>query len=71
MVYAGKESATVELVDVSRVIQEMLELRLQDWISPSMAVLFLRIQISKTLTNLLSDLGGLWTAGRPTWKQST
>ena len=26
MVYAGKESATVELVDVSRIIQEMLEL---------------------------------------------
>jgi len=30
-----------------------------------MAVLFLKIQISKALTNLLSELGGLWTAGRP------
>jgi hypothetical protein len=29
-----------------------------------MAVLFLKIQISKALTNLLSELGGLWTAGR-------
>ena len=26
MVYAGKESATVELVDVSRIIREVLEL---------------------------------------------
>jgi hypothetical protein len=28
-----------------------------------MAVLFLKVQ--KALTNLLSELGGLWTAGRP------
>ena len=30
-----------------------------------MAVLFLEIQIANALTNLLSELGGLWTAGRP------
>jgi hypothetical protein len=30
-----------------------------------MAVIFLKIQISMALTNLLYELGGLWTAGRP------
>ena len=42
MVYAGKESATVELVDVSRIIQEMLEL--------------LKISVSKHAV-LKADLG--------------
>ena len=42
MVYAGKESATVELVDVSRIIQEMLEL--------------LRVSVSKHAV-LEADLG--------------
>jgi PAS domain S-box-containing protein len=42
MVYAGKESATVELVDVSRIIQEMLE--------------FLKVSVSKHAV-LEADLG--------------
>jgi PAS domain S-box-containing protein len=42
MVYAGKESATVELVDISRIIQEMIEL--------------LKVSISKHVV-LEADLG--------------